>query len=237
MKQYTGINSYGWSYDRQAIVATLRHEARSRQSFQNPHSVAYQRFLPTGPIACLPLSPTVSSLVWTTTPELAKIMTGLDGGVVSHMINAAFRLPDVSIKHLHNVLLEGSLITEAQLLEEIQWRERSHSIDSHSSLSSSQPNSNTGVPLPDAHLYPPLVQSIEKGTIASFPLRFSHAESYLGEGNFSRTVLVGDAAHTVHPLAGQGLNMGLADVEVLSRCIENALRLGGDIGKLSSAQP
>jgi len=39
-----------------------------------------------------------------------------------------------------------------------------------------------------------------------------------------------DAAHTVHPLAGQGLNQGLADVECLARVIEQSLLSGSDIG-------
>ena len=45
-----------------------------------------------------------------------------------------------------------------------------------------------------------------------------------------RTALVGDAAHTVHPVAGQGLNMGLKDVAALAEVIVDALRLGEDWG-------
>lgn len=49
----------------------------------------------------------------------------------------------------------------------------------------------------------------------SWPLQLARAEPLLGPG----WVLLGDAAHTIHPLAGQGLNLGLADVAVLARVI------------------
>ncbi|KAJ3326757.1 putative ubiquinone biosynthesis monooxygenase, partial [Kappamyces sp. JEL0680] len=53
-----------------------------------------------------------------------------------------------------------------------------------------------------------------------------HATTYSGH----RVVLVGDAAHTVHPLAGQGLNLGLADSESLSRLLLRGIQNGQDIG-------
>ena len=62
--------------------------------------------------------------------------------------------------------------------------------------------------------------------MAFFPLRYRQSDRYVSQ----RVALVGDAAHTIHPLAGQGLNMGLADVECLARTIEYAVAHGGDIG-------
>ncbi|WKD49551.1 UbiH/UbiF/VisC/COQ6 family ubiquinone biosynthesis hydroxylase [Microbulbifer spongiae] len=56
----------------------------------------------------------------------------------------------------------------------------------------------------------------------SFPLRARHAERYQGPG----AVLVGDAAHSIHPLAGQGVNLGLQDVRVLGDEIDRALSRG-----------
>ncbi len=60
----------------------------------------------------------------------------------------------------------------------------------------------------------------------SYPLRFAHAETYIKP----RFALVGDAAHTMHPIAGQGLNIGLRDVAALAEVLVEAKRLGLDIG-------
>lgn len=234
VRSYAGIQSYGWAYDTHGVVATLFHAPRN--ALQEPNTVAYQRFLPTGPIAFLPLSETASSLVWSTRPPIAAALKALDPAVFAGMVNAAFRLPEVSVRYLNDELLQahanGAPLTLMQFHEELAFRERSHMIDSRSALSSSNALDVAGIPPDGAEDYPPLVTSVQPGTVASFPLRFSHADSYIGEGNGARTVLVGDAAHTIHPLAGQGLNLGLADVEALSDCIVNALSLGGDIGKL-----
>ena len=48
-----------------------------------------------------------------------------------------------------------------------------------------------------------------------------------------RFALVGDAAHGVHPIAGQGLNLGLRDVAALTEVVADAARLGLDIGSLT----
>ena len=60
----------------------------------------------------------------------------------------------------------------------------------------------------------------------AWPLSFGMARRFAGE----RLALIGDAAHVIHPLAGQGLNLGLKDVAVLSELIVEAGRLGLDIG-------
>jgi len=64
------------------------------------------------------------------------------------------------------------------------------------------------------------------GPRQSFPLDFQIARSFVGE----RLALVGDAAHAVHPLAGQGLNIGLRDVAALTEIVVEGARLGMDVG-------
>jgi len=64
------------------------------------------------------------------------------------------------------------------------------------------------------------------GPRRAFPLGLSVARAFVAE----RIALVGDAAHVIHPIAGQGLNMGLKDVAALAEVIVDAARLGLDPG-------
>jgi 2-octaprenyl-6-methoxyphenol hydroxylase len=61
----------------------------------------------------------------------------------------------------------------------------------------------------------------------AFPLGYFVARSFIGE----RLALIGDAAHVIHPIAGQGLNLGLKDVAALAEVVVDAARLGIDVGQ------
>jgi 2-octaprenyl-6-methoxyphenol hydroxylase len=90
------------------------------------------------------------------------------------------------------------------------------------------------VALPDADFHAELEQRFklqlgEIGVIGArrvHPLGFFVARSFTAE----RIALIGDAAHVIHPIAGQGLNMGLKDVAALAEVIVDAARLGLDPG-------
>jgi ubiquinone biosynthesis monooxygenase Coq6 len=141
-----------------------------------------------------------ASLVWSTTPAIARHLLGMPSRTFVSLVNAAFRLSHIDLTYLFT---EPS---PERVEEEITWRE---------SLLKS-----------DENTFPPRVVSVEESSRAAFPLKMNHVDEYTTD----RIALVGDAAHTVHPLAGQGLNLGLADVKTLCSVIENGLEFGQDIG-------
>ncbi len=67
----------------------------------------------------------------------------------------------------------------------------------------------------------------------AYPLNFGIARRFIAP----RLALVGDAAHVIHPIAGQGLNLGLKDVAALAQAIVDAARLGLDIGGDEALRP
>lgn len=76
----------------------------------------------------------------------------------------------------------------------------------------------------NAH-FPERLGQVEVVDFGSFPLTRQHAQSYVRQG----VVLVGDAAHTINPLAGQGVNLGFKDVKVLLEVIAQAIEKGEDV--------
>jgi ubiquinone biosynthesis monooxygenase Coq6 len=141
-----------------------------------------------------------ASLVWSTTPSMAKWLLSLPGEIFAMLVNAAYRLGPVDLKYI------TTLFDPSEIEHEIQWRE--------------------SLLKEDENTFPPRVVNVEENTRAAFPLKLTHVDEYTAP----RIALVGDAAHTVHPLAGQGLNLGLADVKSLSSTILESLALGQDIG-------
>jgi len=200
VRSFASIPSNGWDYDRHGVVATLKISPSAHKAPQGV--TAYQRFLPTGPVALLALPNNYATLVWTTTPTHAALLKTLSAEDFIASVNAAFRLSVADLDYM-------STLPSGQAAE-YTWRDSVHP--------SSTAERKGDIPLP--------VDYLQSGSVASFPLRFRHASTYAAH----RVALIGDAAHTIHPLAGQGLNMGLADSRSLAKAIVDAVEHGADVG-------
>ncbi len=161
VRAMAGLGTRGWAYDQHAVVAIVapaRHHG----------ATAWQHFLPTGPIALLPINDGRCNVVWSTSPEQAAELKA--------MTDAEFRRA-----------VEGATQSRLGAIRETGPRE-------------------------------------------VFPLRLQHAEQYVEEG----LALVGDAAHAIHPLAGQGVNLGLLDAAALADVLAEARYRGRPLGSLKT---
>ncbi|WP_424432680.1 UbiH/UbiF/VisC/COQ6 family ubiquinone biosynthesis hydroxylase [Planktotalea sp.] len=151
-----GIKRTGWNYGQTALVCAIEHE--------KPHGgIAHQFFMPSGPLAILPLTGNRSSVVWSETDANAARIQALDTEEYLDALRPAF----------------GDFLGEIKLA----------------------------------------------GARFTYPLNLTIAERFIAE----RLALIGDAAHGMHPIAGQGLNAGLRDVAALAEVMILAMRRGEDI--------
>ncbi|XP_074547985.1 ubiquinone biosynthesis monooxygenase COQ6, mitochondrial [Halichoeres trimaculatus] len=193
VRRELGIPTVKWNYDQSAVVAVLH------LSEPTENNVAWQRFLPTGPIAMLPLSDTESSLVWSTSHRLAEELLELDEESFVDAINSAFWSNENQSELIETA---GSLFRGA--------------------LSAVMPSAGSPRQLP------PSVAGIGPKSRVMFPLGMGHAAEYTRH----RVALIGDAAHRVHPLAGQGANLGFGDVACLTQLLSQAAFNGKDLGAI-----
>ncbi|MEM7088319.1 MAG: FAD-dependent monooxygenase [Pseudomonadota bacterium] len=154
-----GIKRTGWDYGQTALVCAIQHE--------QPHNgVAHQCFMPSGPLAILPLTGNRSSIVWSERTEMAEHINAMPKAEYLQVLSPRFG------DFLGDIRLAGDRFT--------------------------------------------------------FPLNLTIANAFVA----ARLALVGDAAHGIHPIAGQGLNAGLRDVGALAEVLALAGRRGEDIGSV-----
>ncbi|KAF2897094.1 hypothetical protein ILUMI_09075 [Ignelater luminosus] len=194
VRKTMGVHYVSWNYNQKGIVATVK------LSEDTENVVAWQRFLPTGPVALLPLTNKLSSLVWSTTTEHAKTLLGLSEEQFVDALNEA-----IWKTHQQNSMVTEAMKTFNKCLDFIQ------------------------LPSSAVRQLPPSISGVEPGSRAAFPLGFGHASNYITKG----VALVGDAAHRVHPLAGQGVNLGFGDVNTLDRILGEAIYSGSSLGSLN----
>ncbi|MBL4751579.1 MAG: UbiH/UbiF/VisC/COQ6 family ubiquinone biosynthesis hydroxylase [Amylibacter sp.] len=158
-----GIKRSGHDYNQTSLVCAIKHAL--------PHNnTAHQFFMPSGPLAILPLNDNTSSIVWTETTERAAEISVMNDADYMTCLRPCF----------------GDFLGDISL----------------------------------------------KGGRFSYPLNLTLADRFVDH----RLALVGDAAHGVHPLAGQGLNLGLRDIAALTEVLANAARRGEDIGTVNVLQ-
>ncbi|KAJ1915516.1 putative ubiquinone biosynthesis monooxygenase [Tieghemiomyces parasiticus] len=202
VRSYSKIGSAGWPYEQHGIVATLKLEGSTA------NTAAWQRFLPTGPVAILPMPNNYAALVWSMDKAHVPGLKALNEADFATALNVALRLPFEDLQYLLDRLGNDRLNLTAEYGQSL------------AAVADTQSNS------PLASSLPPWVARVEPHSRASFPYKLQHADRYIGQ----RVALIGDAAHTVHPLAGQGLNLGMLDVASLLRVLETAVLNGQDIG-------
>ncbi|KAF0690631.1 hypothetical protein As57867_017929, partial [Aphanomyces stellatus] len=195
IRSLSGLGTWGWSYDQQAVVATVKTD--------EIHTTAWQRFLPTGPIALLPIRDGYSSIVWSTTEAHAMELKGISPEEFVAQLNEALTKPSETPSPPQIPLL-------GNFLQGIH--------------AAAQTVLAAGA-LADPFQAPPKATEAV-GRRVSFPLKLQHATRYAKSG----VALVGDSAHSIHPLAGQGLNLGLADVTSLGGLLADGVRGGVHLG-------
>jgi ubiquinone biosynthesis monooxygenase Coq6 len=223
IRTMAGFDWFSLAYDQTAVVANV--------VLDRPTTTAYQRFLSTGPIALLPVKSDVAgdqplaNIIWTTTPTEAAALCAADDVVFLNELNLALNDVDdvgsgaASLSPGPPGTMQGKDFFD--VLGDVTAPSSPVSVAPCSSSVSSSPAAARGlasVPQCKAVL----------GARGRFPLFLGHTPRYV-DGS-KRLVLVGDAAHNVHPLAGQGGNLGFADARELATALAAASATGRDIG-------
>jgi 2-polyprenylphenol 6-hydroxylase len=151
VRQQADIDISSWAYQQTAVVTTVKTSI-------HPQYTCRQQFMPEGPLAFLPLNDHFSSIVWSTTSQLAEQLLSMADNEFNQCLQETF----------------GDSLGEIKVCS-------------------------------------------KRG---AFPLRLRHAKQYVKPS----LALIGDAAHTVHPLAGQGVNLGFLDAETLANEVLSAIK-------------
>ncbi|PHT39172.1 hypothetical protein CQW23_22745 [Capsicum baccatum] len=194
VRELARIQTTGWKYSQSASICTVEHAVEN--------FCAWQRFLPNGPIALLPIGENYSNIVWSMDPKESVNRNSMSEDDFVNAVNDA--LDSGYGPHPQSKSFEGGNI--------FSWLKADGLSSTHEGFE-----------------VPPKVLKLASQRLA-FPLSLMHANSYASK----RLILIGDAAHTVHPLAGQGVNMGFADARSLSKVIAEGVAVGSDIGELHS---
>ncbi|MEM1021339.1 MAG: FAD-dependent monooxygenase [Pseudomonadota bacterium] len=165
LRRWAGIDSLTRDYGQANITATLTHDNAH-------HGVGFQRFMPQGPVAFIPMQGQHSSLAWTVSQESAPDIMALDHAAFLRLLSA-----------------------------QIFGQNAADPADPRGPLTATGPRS-------------------------TYPIKANIANRFHGE----RLMLVGDAAHVIHPLAGQGFNLSVRDIALATELFLDTRAVGGDLG-------
>ena len=228
-----GEGPFGYMIENRAIRRALFDTSLSLDNLQvvAPHSVNEVTRDATGVVAVLDDGRRIA----------ARLIAAADGRASATRANAGIRVRETrypqtslvaTVRHerAHNgVAVEQflpsgpfAMLPMTKNRSNIVWTERAKYAASYSALSDAAFRDELGRRFGD------WLGAIElEGPRFSYPLRHMQAECYLAR----RIALVGDAAHVIHPIAGQGLNLGLRDAAALAEIVVDSHRLGIDIGE------
>jgi len=205
-----GLSYSSHEYGQHALTFTVELDRAHRRR-------AFQRFLPTGPLALLPTySDKHAIVVWSATPRTVEEWktTGDAASLVAHLNDLLQEGPG-RVRSLFPADFSARLPPPLQSL--------AYGVDKVAETLQYGPAMASQELTGRSFVAPPLVTGIASPRF-SFPLSCRHVSNYVQP----RFAVVGDAAHTVHPMAGQGLNIGLQDVAQLLDSVEKAVGAGMD---------
>lgn len=163
VRQVVGLGVTSWDYNQHALVIYI-------ETAYPQQDITWQRFVPSGPQAFLPLTGNYGSIVWYQSPDEVRRLQALPAEQLKTELVSAFPSCLGEVKQILGV--------------------------------------------------------------ASFPLKRQHAQRYVKQG----VALIGDAAHMINPLAGQGVNIGLLDAAALAEIVVDAHRRGKNIADMATLQ-
>ncbi|MBL4941676.1 MAG: FAD-dependent monooxygenase [Colwellia sp.] len=181
VRKLVDIGMTSWDYQQSAMLINVKTQLPQQD-------ITWQQFLPTGPVAFLPLT----RAPFTRAPLTNEPFLSVESDSVQEQQTEQGGYGSLVWYHQRDEIKRLSALSNLQLQQEV------------------------------LATFPKRLGQIEVLAKGAFPLTRRHANTY----QKNRVLLLGDAAHTINPMAGQGVNLGFKDVKALQYVIANAIAQG-----------